>query len=131
MLDSKSSKTTAKHPVPVKAKREPSVVSLDDGVTITTSSHSSSDGLPTFARAGWATRFIPTLGHCLANALNPWDIGNGVDIIAIIQGVLDTAYPSSGYQVQYGDRVYSMVWLITGDSIKVSLNLVLGKGSPQ
>jgi hypothetical protein len=99
-----------KLPVPTKLKCEPSIPSSSDSeLEVTVTATSASDGLPSFAQAGWATRFIPTLGHCLASALNPWDIGNGTDILVVIQGVLEKAYPSSSYQVKFGDKVYLMV----------------------
>ncbi|KAH9960529.1 hypothetical protein BJV74DRAFT_984234 [Russula compacta] len=103
-----SSKATAKLPIPVQIKRELSVPSSqpsDDEITITTAPN---DGLPTFARARWATRFLPTLSDRLASASDSWDIGNGANIIVIIQGVLDKVYPGSGYMVKFGDKIYSM-----------------------
>jgi hypothetical protein len=70
---------------------------------------SGSDGLPSFARAGWAARFLPTLCHRLSNARDPWDIGNGADMLVVLQAVFDKAYPESGYKIEYGSKVYSMV----------------------
>lgn len=86
-----------------KVKREPSSTDRpQDNVN-------SNDGLPLFARAGWATRFLPTLCHRLSNAMDPWDIGDGTDILVVIQGVFDKAYPDSGYNVAFGSKIYSMV----------------------
>jgi hypothetical protein len=62
-----------------------------------------------FARAGWVTRFLPTLCHRLSGSLDPWDIGDGADILVVIQGVFDKAYPDSGYEVTFGDKVYLKV----------------------
>jgi hypothetical protein len=105
-----SSKSKAKLSVTTQVKRNPFIVSSsDDEFTGATPVNSGNGPLPAFARSGWTTRFLPTLVHCLASASDPWDIGNGVDIIVVIQGVLDKAYPNSGYRVKYGDKVYSMV----------------------
>jgi hypothetical protein len=102
-----SSKATVKLLVPAKVKCELSTLSSsDDEVTVTATSKK---GLPTFTRSTWSTCFLPTLSHLLASLLDPWDIGNGVDIIVIIQGILDKAYPGSRYQVKFGDKIYSMV----------------------
>jgi hypothetical protein len=102
-----SSKATAKLLVPAKVKHELSTLSSsDDEVTVTATSKK---GLPMFAWSAWSTRFLPTLSHLLASSLDPWDIRNGIDIIIIIQGILDKAYPGSRYQVKFGDKIYSMV----------------------
>jgi hypothetical protein len=72
-------------------------------------SSGSNEGIPLFARAGWAARFLPTLCHRLSNARDPWDIGSGADILVVLQGVFDKAYPGSGYKIEYGSKVYRMV----------------------
>jgi LysM repeat protein len=116
-----------------KIKREISVTSSDDEVTIVVPSTTNSDDfafLPAFARAGWLTRFLPTLNHRLAHALDPWDIGNGVDILVVFQGVLDKAFPGTTYKVQHNDKVYAMVRKAIR-RLKTVLNLFTGKGPPQ
>jgi hypothetical protein len=65
--------------------------------------------MPTFVQAGWKKRFIPTLIHCLMSTPNAWDIGQGVDVVVTIQGVLDKVYPHLGYHIMLGDKIYSMV----------------------
>jgi LysM repeat protein len=95
-----------------KIKREISVMSSDNEVMIVVPSTTNLDDfafLPAFACAGWLTRFLPALNHRLAHALDPWDIGNGVDILVVFQGVLDKAFPGTTYKVQHNDKVYAMV----------------------
>jgi hypothetical protein len=66
--------------------------------------------LPVFTRAAWATRFLPTLYHCLGAADKPWVLADGEDgMVQTIQEVLDYAYPSSGYKVKHGDKIFTMV----------------------
>lgn len=105
-----SSKKTAKLLIPERVKHcEPSVLSSrNEEVTISATASNDSD-VSTFSQAGWKTCFIPTLNHCLASASNPWDIGSGVDIIVVIQGIIDKVYPDSGYRVKFGDKIYLKV----------------------
>jgi hypothetical protein len=111
-----SSKAVTRLPISTKAKREHLIPPLelepepsDNEVTIPATS---GDGLPIFTRSCWSTRFIPTLTNCLASTLDPWDIGNGADIIVVFQGVVDKVYPGLGYQVKFGDKIYTMVQLL-------------------
>lgn len=95
-----------------KSKREISVTSSDDKITIVAPSSTNSDDflfLPAFARAGWSSRFLPTLNHRFARALDPWDIGDGVDILVVFQGVLVKAFPGTTYEVRHNDKIYAMV----------------------
>jgi LysM repeat protein len=116
-----------------KIKREISVTSSDDEITIVAPSTTNSDDfifLPAFARAGWSTRFLPTLNHRLARALDPWDIGDGVDILVIFQGVLVKAFPGTTYEVRHNDKIYAMVRKSIR-RLKTVPNLFTGKGPPQ
>ena len=95
-----------------KIKCEISVTSLDDEITIVAPSTMNSDNflfLLAFTHASWSTCFLPTLNHYLACALDPWDIGNGVDILVIFQGVLIKAFPGMTYKVQHNAKIYAMV----------------------
>ena len=68
------------------------------------------ENLPAFARASWATRFLPTLYHCLGSADKPWELPDGENgMVQTIQEVLGYAYPSSGYKVKHGDKFFTMV----------------------
>ena len=68
------------------------------------------DGLPAFARVKWATCFLPTLYALLGSASNPWKLyENGSSMVDTIQSVLNVVYPNSGYNVKFGDRIFSMV----------------------
>ena len=116
-----------------KIKCEISVTSSDDKITIVALSTTNSDDfifLPAFARAGWLTRFLPTLNHRLARTLDPWDIGDGVDILVIFQGVLDKAFPGTTYKVRHNDKIYAMVRKSIR-RLKTVPNLFTGKGPPQ
>ena len=116
-----------------KIKREISVMSSDDEITIVAPSTTKSDDflfLPAFARAGWSTRFLPTLNNHLAHALNPWDIGDGVDILVVFQGVLVKAFPGTTYEVRHSDKIYAMVRKSI-QRLKIVPNLFTGKGPPQ
>jgi hypothetical protein len=97
-----------------KIKHEILVTSSDNEITVerVEPSTTKSDDflfLPAFARAGWSTRFLTTLNHRQASALNCWDLGDGVDILVVLQGVLAQAFPGTTYVIQYGDKIYSMV----------------------
>ena len=116
-----------------KIKREISVTSSDGEITIVAPSTIKSDDflfLPAFARAGWSTRFLPTLNNRLAHALNPWDIGDGVDILVVFQGVLVKAFPGTTYEVRHSDKIYAMVRKSI-QRLKIVPNLFTGKGPPQ
>ena len=116
-----------------KIKREISVTSSDDEITIVAPSTTNSDDfifLPAFAHASWSTRFLPTLNHCLARALNPWDIGDGVDILIVFQGVLVKAFPGTTYKVWHNDKIYAMVRKSIR-RFKTVPNLFTSKGPPQ
>ena len=118
-----------------KIKHEISVTSSDDEleITIVAPSTTKSDDflfLPAFAHAGWSTRFLPTLNNRLAHALNPWDIGDGVDILVVFQGVLVKAFPGTTYEVRHSDKIYAMVRKSI-QRLKTVPNLFTGKGPPQ
>jgi hypothetical protein len=71
---------------------------------------SETDGLPMFAKARWATNFLPTLYLRMASAPNPWQpYNNGSSLLETLQVILDVVYPKSGYIIKVGDRIYSMV----------------------
>ena len=88
-----------------KVKCEPSTLASSDDVALT----ASESEIPRFAQSGWVARFLPTLCHRLSGALDPWDIGDGADVLFVIQGVFDKAYPDSGYKVTFRSKVYLMV----------------------
>ena len=68
------------------------------------------ENLPVFTRASWATRFLPTLYHCLDSADKLWELPDGKNgMVQHIQEVLDYAYPSLGYKVKHGDKFFTMV----------------------
>jgi hypothetical protein len=69
------------------------------------------DGLPMFARANWATFFLPTLYTCLGSTSNPWKLyENGSSMVDTIQGILNMVYPNLGYHVKL-DRF--LQWYVT------------------
>ncbi|KAH9991214.1 hypothetical protein BJV74DRAFT_884899 [Russula compacta] len=89
----------------VEVKHEPSILSSSNNeVTIL----ATSINLPAFTQASWKMYVIPKLHCCLAIALNPWNIEDGVNILVVIQWILDNVYPGSGYKVKYGNKIYSM-----------------------
>jgi hypothetical protein len=49
------------------------------------------------------------LSDCLTSVLNPWNIGNGANMIIVVQGVVKKVYPGLGYKVKFGNKIYSMV----------------------
>jgi hypothetical protein len=68
------------------------------------------DGLPGFAKAGWTASFLPTLYSYLSAANNPWELyAKGSNLVKTIQNILDTVYPGSQYEVQLGDKIFTMV----------------------
>jgi hypothetical protein len=62
-----------------------------------------------FTHAGWSTCFLTTFNHHLAHTLDPWNIGDGVDILVVFQDILVKAFPGTTYKVWHGDKIYTMV----------------------
>lgn len=78
------------------------VLTLDNSVN--------SDGLPEFAKAGWATSFLPTLYAYLSAAPKPFEpYAKGSNLVATVQAIVDIVYPRSGYRVKLTDKIYTMV----------------------
>jgi hypothetical protein len=78
--------------------------------TSTQTGSGETEGLPAFAKAKWTSCFLPTLYACLASATDPWQLyGEDSTFIITLQGILDIVYPKSGYNIEVGDKIYSMV----------------------
>lgn len=73
-------------------------------------SPSDASQLPQFAKAGWATHFLPTLYHALFCSASPWtDFVKGPGIEKTFQEVVDIVYPGNTYTVRWGDKLCQMV----------------------
>ncbi|KII83567.1 hypothetical protein PLICRDRAFT_180340 [Plicaturopsis crispa FD-325 SS-3] len=63
--------------------------------------------LPEFARAAWASAFLPTLYAFLAASETPWSpAGADGDLVPALQDIVNTVWPGTNYRVRYNDRIF-------------------------
>lgn len=69
--------------------------------------------LPPFARAAYASVFLPTLYHRLGCSETPFkEFSKGDDMVAVVQEVVDCVWPGSDWQVRWGDKLCSLVCML-------------------
>lgn len=77
---------------------------LDNPVTV--SGDPSVFSLPEFVRAGWVSRFLPTLYHRFGSCIDPWNtFSKGDDMLKIVQELINTVYPDNVYHARWGDKI--------------------------
>jgi hypothetical protein len=102
--------TGAKAKTTAQSSKVKSTTSSASSPTSTQTVSGETEGLPVFAKAKWTSCFLPTLYACLASATDPWQLyGEDSTFIITLQGILDIVFPKSGYIIEVGDKIYSMV----------------------
>jgi hypothetical protein len=67
-------------------------------------------GLPSFVRASWVSRFLPTLYHRFGSSEDPWKMfTKGDEMLSIIQEVVNDVYPDNRYRAKWGDHLCNAV----------------------
>lgn len=63
-------------------------------------------GLPSFVRANWAGRFLPTLYNRFGSSKEPWKMfTKGEEMVLIVQEVINAVYPNNTYSARWGDSI--------------------------
>ena len=67
-------------------------------------------GLPSFVRANWVSRFLPTLYHRFGSSLEPWkEFSKGEEMLLVIQEVVNAVYPGNSYRAKWNDQICTTV----------------------
>lgn len=91
-------------------KLEPAASSSFVSTLSTTTDAGSVSGLPSFVRASWISRFLPTLYHRFGSSRDPWKMfTKGDEMLLIIQEVINAVYPDITYRAKWGDKICTAV----------------------
>lgn len=97
--------STQKRVVIVKAEGSSSIDKYSDDASI-----DDLNQLPPFARAAYASVFLPTLYHRLGCSEKPFtEFSKGDKMVAVVQEVVDLVWPHSDWEVRWGDKLCSLV----------------------
>jgi hypothetical protein len=106
----KSSTATKPHIVKKSEPTDDTFLDASVSVASTASDASSVATLPSFARANWTNRFLPTLYHHFGSSRELWKLfTKGDKMLLIIQEVVNVVYPNATYRAKWGNKICAVV----------------------